>query len=204
MVKIAGPDKIKLSYGPDKKEFIINVDLDGVISQWLDAACTTCDIDINDEDIRAELKDGIYLDEMGIISEEELWKKITAEGTDWWANLGVNPWAKKLIEEMGKLGTVYLLTSPGSCIPAPSGKMEWIDKHFPDLLTKLICGKDKFRCASKNSILIDDSAKKVEAFREYGGHAFHWPNDLRLLDGDEDVDEVIEKLKEEIKEYKKD
>jgi len=203
MVKIAGSNKIKLSYGPKKKEFLVYLDLDGVISQWLMAAGKSCDIDINDEDIRAELKDGTYLDETGLISEEDMWKKIESEGTDWWANLDLNPWAKKLVEEMEKLGTVYILTSPGSCVSAPSGKMEWIEKHFPDLLTKLIIVKDKWLCAGKNRILIDDSEKKIEDFREHGGHAFHWPNDLALLDGDIDVDETIEKLKEEIEEYKK-
>ena len=203
MVKIVGPNKIKLSYGPEKKEFLVLLDLDGVLSQWLMAACETCDIDINDEDIRAELKDGVYVCDMGLISEEDLWKKIDAEGTDWWANLNLNPWTKKLVEEMEKLGTVYILTSPGSCVSAPSGKMKWIEKHFPDLITKFICVKDKWICAGKNRILIDDSEKKIEAFREHGGHAFHWPNDLALLDGDIDVDETIEKLKEEISNYKK-
>jgi len=204
MVKIAGPNKIKLSYGPDKKEFIIAVDLDGVLTQWLMAACKTCDIDINDEDIRAELKDGVYLDKLGIISEEDMWEKINAKGTEYWANLKPNTWTKKLVEEMEKLGTVYILTSPGSCITAPSGKMAWIEKHFPDLLTKLIIVKDKWICAGKNRILIDDSENKIEDFREHGGHAFHWPNDLALIDGDIDVDETIEKLKEEIKGYKND
>jgi len=204
MVKIAGPDKIKLSYGPKKKEFICMVDLDGVLTQWLMATCKTCDIDINDEDIRAELKDGTYLDEMGIISEEDLWKKIDAEGTDWWANLELAPWTKKLIKAMEELGTVYILTSPGVCTTAPTGKMEWIKKHFTEYIDKLIIVKDKWLCAGKNRILIDDSANKVEDFREHGGHAFHWPNDLALLDGDIDVDETIEKLKKEIEEYKKD
>jgi len=204
MVQIQGSNKIKLSYGPEKKEFIIGIDMDGVISQWLMSACKTCDLDINDEDLRAELKEGALLDQMGVIDEKDLWKLIKAEGVEWWANLGINPWSKKLVEEMEKLGTVYILTSPGSCTTAPSGKMEWIEKHFPDLVTKFICGKDKWLCANKNRILIDDSTDKVEKFREHGGHAFLWPNDLKLLDGDEDVDEAIEKLKEEIKGYKED
>ena len=204
MVKIQGPNKIKLSYGPGKKEFTIFCDLDGVLTKWLEAVCELCDIDIHDEDIRDELKDGTYIDEMGVITEEDMWARIDSKGVEFWENLESTSWAKKLIEAMEKLGTVYILSSPGSCISAPSGKMSWIEKHFPDYITKLICVKDKWLCASKNRILIDDSYKKIEAFREHGGHAFLWPNDIALLDGDIDVDETIEKLKKEVKEYKKD
>ena len=204
MVRVGDPNKIKLSYGPEKKEFIVAVYLDGIIVSWLTAVCKLCDIDINDEDIRDELKDGVYLDAMGVISEEDMWGAIDREGVSFWANLDPLPWAKKLMKAMEELGTVYILTSPGKCISAPSGKMEWLEKHFPEYLEKFICVRDKWIAAGEIDILVDDSIKKVEAFREHGSHAFHWPNDLRLLDGEEDVDEVIEKLKEEIKEYKKD
>ena len=114
-----------------------------------------------------------------------------------------SPWADKLIKEMEELGQVYILTSPGECTSAATGKMNWIKKHFPEYITKFICTKDKWMCAAKNRILIDDSEKKIRKFRERNGHAFLWPNDLKLLDGDIDVDETIEKLKAEIKEYKK-
>jgi len=203
MVEIQGTNQIKICYGGRKNEFHVMIDLDGVLVQWIGAVCGLSNIDINDEDIRAELKAGEYVCDLGIITEEDMWSKIEKEGTEWWENLELFPWTKKLVEEMEKLGQVYFLTSPGECTTAPSGKMAWIKKHFPDYITKFICVKDKWLCAAKNRILIDDSEKKIRKFREYNGHAFLWPNDLKLLDGDVDVDETIEKLKAEIVGYKK-
>jgi len=200
-VKIQSPNNLKCGSKKEVK-FICFVDMDGVMTYWLKAACDVCGIDIHEKDLYSKLKDeNMLLDKTGYIKEKDMWSKIDKAGTDFWANLEILPWAKKLIAEMKKLGDVYFLTSPGTCIPAPSGKMEWIEKHFPDLLEKLIICKDKEMCANKNTILIDDSEKKIEAFRDAGGHAFLWPNCLKLLDEDIDVDETLEQLVEEIKGY---
>lgn len=200
-MKIQCPNNIKIGKKKENK-FFIHVDMDGVMSFWLKEACKVCDIDMKDEKIYQELKKGVYLEDIdGLITSEDMWDKVEKEGTDFWANLELFPWAKKLIAEMEKLGQVYILTSPGTCVPAPTGKMIWIKKYFPQLLKKLIICKDKERLATPNSILIDDTEGKIEAFRKEGGHAFLWPNFLKLLDGDIDADETIDKLVSEIKGY---
>ena len=202
MVSVQDPNRINIcAEKKNKSDFIIFLDLDGVLSSWLTAACKICDVDIDDTDIRDKLKSGIYLDKMGVISEKDMWEKIDKHGTDFWRNLEPLPWADKLIKEMEKLGKVCFLTSPGYCLSAPTGKMQWIkDKGYN--IMNLIIAKEKHYCAAPNRILIDDSDNKIAKFREYGGHAFHWPNDFKLIDGDEKVDEVIEKLKKEIESYK--
>ena len=202
MINVQDPNRISLVAAKKKKDdFIIFLDLDGTITSWLTAACELCDINIADPKIRDELKKGVFLDDIGAISEKDMWDKISDEGTKFWEDLESLPWADKLIKEMEKLGEVYFLTSPGSCVPAPTGKMQWIKDHGYNT-DNLILAKNKHYCAAPNRILVDDSEKKVVKFREFGGHAFHWPNDLRLIDGDENVDEVIEKLKKEIENYK--
>ena len=203
MIKIQGYNKIEPTCGSKKEEeFIIFLDLDGVISNWIKATTELLDIEITD-DLRDKLKAGEYLDNTGVITEKEMWDKITEAGSEFWSEMELYPWSHKLIDEMEKLGTVYFLTSPGSCVPAPSGKMAWIKEHFGDeYVKKLIICKDKFRLATSNSVLIDDTDKKIEAFKEKG-KVFHWPNDLALQDGDIDVDETIEELKEKIKGWKK-
>ena len=194
MIKIAKQKKTKIT---------IFLDIDGVLSNWTDEACDLCDIDCKNPDIRKGLKEGKYLDKLGIISEEDMWKKVTDEGQDFWIRLKLFSWAKKLVDKMKELGDVLFLTSPGCCIPASSGKAQWVQDHFgKDMLPNLILCKKKEYCASKNTILVDDTLKKVEQFREAGGHAFLWPNQYSLEDGEENENEVIEKLIAEIKAYK--
>ena len=202
MIKIKCPYNLKTA---KKKEinFISFVDLDGVLTNWLDATAKLCKIDVNDKEIRDELKKGTFIDDLGIVSEDELWQRIESEETDFWARLEEFPWTQKLVEELEKISEVYFLTSPGSCVPAPSGKMEWIKNHFgEEYITKLIICKDKYICASDKRILVDDSKKKIDKFREYGGHVFLWPNCYVLLDEEKDWKEAIDELKEEIKKYK--
>jgi len=176
--------------------------MDGVLSNWMDKACETVDVDPTDDKIRSQLKGGAWLDDIRGIDEKDMWDKISAGGTDWWANLEIFDWSKRLVNRMKKEGEVYFLTSPGSCIPAPSGKMQWIENHL-QMVEQLIIAKDKHLCAGPNRLLIDDSEKKIEAFRKNGGHAFHWPMQYRIDDGDENIDDVFEKLLYDIKGYKK-
>jgi 5'(3')-deoxyribonucleotidase len=202
MVNIKCPNEIKLASPKKKKEFIIYLDMDGVLTAWTERACEISGLDIKIPEIRDELKKGAYLDDIKGYGED-VWDNVMAEGQSFWESLDQYPWAKKLFDTMQKHGNVYILTSPGVCTDAPSGKMVWIQNNFGDIEKLIIC-KDKYRCATKNTILIDDSYKKIDAFREAGGHAFLWPNPCSLEDGDIDVDETIDKLVEEIKSYKKD
>lgn len=199
LVKIKSPSNLKCSSKKEKK-FIIFLDMDGCCTNWLKGACELFDFDINEKEFRNQLSTGIDLDKTGRISGKELWDKIDKAGTDFWSKLDILPWAKKLIEEMEKLGEVYFLTSPGTCVPAPSGKMEWVNKYFPKMIERLIICKNKEMCANKNAVLVDDSEKKVEKFREAGGHAFLWPNNLKLED-EGNSDGIIDKLVKEVKGY---
>ena len=201
MISIKCPTEIKLASPKKDKEFIIYIDMDGVLTAWTERACEVAGLDIEMPEIRDELKKGEYLDNIKGHGDG-VWEKVTAEGQDFWESLEPYPWAKKLYDTMQKHGEVYILTSPGVCTHAPSGKMVWIENNFGDIEKLIIC-KDKYRCATKNSILIDDSHKKIDAFRDAGGHAFLWPNFCSLQDEDINVDETIDKLVKEIKSYKK-
>jgi len=199
-IKIQCPNEIKLSSSKkDKEQLFIFCDFDGVLTNWLDAAAKICDIDPKDPKIRQELKKGTYLDKLGMITDKAMWENIDECGTDFWSDLQNLPWTTRIVQETRSLGELYFLTSPGSCLPASSGKMMWLSNNFPDLLDKLIICKDKHVFAGKNRFLIDDDIKKIEMFRKHGGHAFQWPNQYKLLDGDEDVERVLDRLIHEIK-----
>jgi hypothetical protein len=181
----------------DGKKITIFLDMDGCISNWLQGACDLCDIDLNDEKIRAEIKEReCFLG--GYVDEKKLWKKIEDKGAEFWENLEIFPWAKILYTSLQELSDSFsILSSPGkfSKIAAQAcyGKVLWLEKHFNNSEDYLF-GYNKHLCSNSRSILIDDSNYKIDAFKKAGGNTFLWPDSLSLIDNDIDVDETIKKL----------
>lgn len=141
------------------------------------------------------------------LTEEQMWDKIASIGASWWENLEKLPWADELVERMKRLGEVAFLSSPGNLpkwpksVPdAAKGKMLWVLKYFPD--TPLILCHKKELCASPNTILIDDSEKKVKSFISSGGKSFLWPNQYKIMDGETELDEIFEKIEDAVEKIK--
>jgi hypothetical protein len=207
-ISINSPDKIILSEKKDKKIRIF-IDMDGVVSNWEKAACDLLGIDDTEKELRDELKSGTKLEDTKHTNEEDMWKAIEKAGSDWWKNMSMFPWYKKLYNAMNKLGEVSFLTSNGNLFKHPKvaadgakGKMECIYDNYQEEKPAMIVTHSKHFCANKDSILIDDSKKKVDAFKEWGGEAFLWPSAYQMLDGDLDVDNTIDELVEKIKDMK--
>lgn len=204
MINVQSPNKILLAKEKKKKikKIIVYLDMDGVLSDWLGAACKLCDVDLNDEEIRQEIKKrNGFLDDY--VDEKTLWKNIEKEGVDFWTGLELFPWSKKLYNTLEKLADEFaILSSPGKftkiAAPACNGKVLWLDNHFNNK-ERYIFGYKKYLCASANTILVDDSKNKIDPFIEAGGNGFLWPNPLELIDGDIDVDDTIDELVEHIK-----
>ena len=204
MVNIQSPNKILLSSKKRKKVRVL-LDMDGVISDWLGAACKLCDIDLDDKDIRESIKkQNGWLEDF--VDEKRLWKNIGNAGVGYWENLELFPWSKKLYNKLEELGDEFsILSSPGKFTEIASkacdGKVIWLDNHFSNK-ENYIFAYNKALCASENAILVDDSQRKVDPFNEAGGHGFLWPNPLSLLDGDINVDDTIDELVDYIKRMK--
>lgn len=199
-MKMQDPNKIIIAKSKKKNGLIIFLDMDGVISFWEKSAAKTLGIDINDEKIREEIKNGKRL-ETYVGGDSVMWPKIDKEGTKWWRDMELLPWGKKLYEKIKEKGDHFsFLTSPSSNPTSSAGKIEFLHKHFGDGFKDFLIGNNKEFCASPRALLIDDTDKKVKKFRSFGGHAFLWPNVFALLDGDIDVDETIKELMEYIKE----
>jgi len=180
-----------------KKDKIIFIDIDGVLGDWIGNACKTLALDIKDDRIRKQLKNGKKIEKLDSVDIDELWNKINKLGASWWEDIPLFSWAKDLIKEMQRIGEVCVLTSPGldpeSCSNACAGKVLWMAKHFPDI--PYIIAHDKWLCASKKAILIDDSKKKIKAFKKANGKVFLWPNQYKIEDGDVPLESLINTLK---------
>ena len=196
---IKSPDTIKVfaQKKEKNKKLRIHIDIDGVLSDWDRAAAKTCNIDIKDEKIRKEMKEGKDIDD--IIGKNKIWKLIDKEGEDWWVNLDKFEWADNLVKLISeKTENFCFLTSPSDNPLCASGKLKWIKKHFPKYSRKIIITPQKYMCATPDSILIDDSKKKTDKFQEFGGSVFLWPHSLKIIDKDIKIEDVLSDLSETI------
>lgn len=200
-MKIKDPNKIIIA-SKKKNKLRISLDLDGVVADWGKAAAKTCGVDINDEKIREELKNGKRMEEF-VGGDEKMWPMIDAEGDAWWENIEKTDWADDLINLLKKeTKHLFFLSSPSKHPTCYSGKIKWILKNYPKMDRDVFLGCKKHLFANPNTLLVDDTEKKIKKFREFGGHAFKWPCPLSIIDGDVNIEDIFQDLKDYIKEIK--
>lgn len=201
-MKVQDPNKIIMAKSKKKTGLIIFLDIDGVCSFWEKSAGRTCGIDIEDPKIREEIKNGKRF-ETYVGGDEKMWPMIQKEGTKWWADMELLPWAKRLFNELNKRADHFsFLSSPSNDPLCAAGKVEWLRKHFGDDFKDFLIGRNKHLCASPRSLLVDDDKKKIKKFRKFGGHVFQWPSPFHLLDNDIDLEETFKDLFECINEIR--
>lgn len=188
-------------------EFRVFIDIDGVLADWYGGVAKVYDaLDLEDPETRQILKEGNDLSALPNTDEDgEIWPLINAGGTEWWSDLELFPWAKNLYDSMSEIAEVAFLTSCGkvvkSATQASAGKVAWVDKHFGDVGNLIITYAKQF-CAGPNTLLIDDSAKKINKFKEWGGRTALWPTQFAFEDGDEDPDQLIKDIIRSVEKFK--
>ena len=201
MVKIVGPDKIIIAK-KKKDNLQIFLDLDGVCSYWEKSTGRACDINIENKEIREQLKNGITMEDL-VGGDNKMWRLIDKAGEEFWENMEILTWAQRLYKELNERTKDFcFLTSPSKNPVCTSGKIRWLQKHFGKDFKDFLIGRNKHLCAGPNALLIDDNEKKCKKFEEFGGNIFLWPNLLKLIDGDIDIDETFEELFELIEKLK--
>lgn len=98
--------------------------------------------------------------------EKKAWDAVDAAGEAYWADMEWMPDGQALWDLLTPYHPV-LLSSPGSCRFAASGKLQWVSKNIPG--TTLICIREKFLYAERDAILIDDMEKNIVAWNDQGG-----------------------------------
>ena len=93
-MKLQGPNKILVA-SKKKNGLRTFLDMDGVLSFWEKSAAKTLDIDLNNEKIREEIKNGKRI-ETYVGGDDNMWPLIKKEGDEWWANMELLPWGKRL------------------------------------------------------------------------------------------------------------
>ncbi len=165
---------------------IIYLDMDGVITNFIGAVSRLFEIGsdmhlnwrsmaeyykISNEDMYDVVKI------IGTTNTKAFWRRIDAEGVNFWNNLHMYPWFFALLKVLKGYGTVILLSSPSMEPSCVSGKTLWIQRYLGrGFRNYIFCpAPHKHLLAHKNTILIDDNIKNIKQFIDAGGNGILFP-----------------------------
>jgi 5'(3')-deoxyribonucleotidase len=143
-----------------------------------------------------------------LMTEEDFWSK-KANSISFWENLPKYSWSDAIIIAclIADTEDVFILTSPSkTCTSCSSGKVAWLNRYYPYFVSKgkIIIATKKDLLANKKCILIDDTIKKCERFRNAGGEAILFPHNYnknyfspkeRGIHQPKNVNEVIDMIR---------
>jgi 5'(3')-deoxyribonucleotidase len=155
---------------------IIFLDMDGVLARFTYACARLFGVDW--ELLMARWVPGTYDVSLllGVKDEEEMWKRIHAAGYEFWRDLEKFPWADDLWDLCTSFASqVHISTSPSRIGVCTHGKMEWLQNWRGKDFRNFMIGPRKHLLAGPNRILIDDSDRKIKAFRKWGGTGILFP-----------------------------
>lgn len=147
----------------------ILLDMDGVIADFVTQALRWHDrLDLTPEDIKE-----FYMEKFLGLNAEEFWSRL--RGEEFWVTMPAYHWTSMLYSLCSKYAPVTISTSPTRDPYCPSGKIKWLQKHVAPGFRNYMIGHQKHLMAHPDVVLIDDSDKNVNVFRECGGKAILFP-----------------------------
>lgn len=150
------------------KPFIF-LDLDGVLANFVDAACEIHGINPDFSN---------YKFWRPTLTDKEFWARINSRGHTFWENIPKYSWADQLLgmcEERADRVVFCTSVDPRGS-GAAKGKYEWVFNHFGyKWAARMIVTKKKFLLAGPNRILVDDTYSHLNKFHQWGGHSIMFP-----------------------------
>lgn len=167
----------------------IGIDIDGVLADFVGMACRIhCRMDVVEH--YRECAPGVWdtWRPMGI-TEEAFWHAIHYHAENFWRILPVYPWAQQLVDLCREVAhdRVAFVSTPSRSPFSAAGKLQWIERHFPDFSRRYFFCCDKRQLSGPGRLLIDDSYCNYMDWVNAGGVAFLWPqpwNVKHWFDGD--------------------
>jgi len=132
------------------------------------------------------------------VTPYQFWRGLDKE---FWATLPMYPYARTFmagLERMVGQENITICTSAAFDSECAGGKVEWINRELPAYRRQYFIGCQKFRLANPNVLLIDDSEKNVDSFREYGGSTLLFPrpwNSHKSYESQEAYDYILQHVK---------
>jgi len=142
-------------------------DVDGVLADFYNAALEAHGA--TEDDIPAGVWD--IAGPLGL-TDAEFWKPI--DNYEFWNGLDQYPYAKVLLEMLGKYGTITFATSPSYSKDCYAAKVSWLHREV-GATNNMMLGSRKYLMAKPGVILIDDNEKNCQDFEDAGGRAILFP-----------------------------
>jgi len=157
----------------NNKKITVFLDLDGTTVAMIKAACLKLGIKYPSN---YQFPDDKWLysesEKIGL-NKEQFWSII--RGVEFWENLEIYNWTKKLIQIIEQNTDNWAFLSKCSKDPECwSGKYKWFVKNFGEKKLWLVSG-NKELAASETKILIDDKKENCEKWSNAGGWSYLWP-----------------------------
>lgn len=146
---------------------MIFIDMDGVLADFVTAACRVHG--------RQPAHDHERLHEAWGISSREFWWEIESHGDSFWALLDEYSWSRDLVVLAKEFGPISIATSPALSPDCAAGKVAWLQRFFGNNFREFMIGPRKHLLAKPGAILIDDTVRHCDDFREAGGEAILFP-----------------------------
>lgn len=156
----------------------VYTDMDGVITNFVGQVASV--FGIEESQLEEDLRKGktYSIPDVLDLKPSEFWKRIEKEGEEFWSDMKVYPWAKKLLLDINEFNVqVYIATSPTLNPACLSGKLKKLKSLFGDNFRNYVITPQKHLLAreSRTTILIDDSLNNISKFRRYGGQTILFP-----------------------------
>ena len=150
----------------------IFVDMDGVLADFVTAAVHL--------HCRPEVLQGWPLGEFECprvleISPSAFWNRIDDVGDSFWSGLEPFPWMRDLLERLREIAPVTIASSPSYDPASLAGKVRWLQTHLGRKFRDYLIGPPKYLLARADTVLVDDSDRNINRFREHGGIGVLFP-----------------------------
>ena len=158
----------------DCKSMIGYIDMDGVLCDMVKASSELFNIPnpyLNPKNLGT-----FNIWDVSDISASMFWKGL--DNPDFWPNIPWHEDGKEILRLMEQtFEETVLLTSPGTCASAYTGKFEWVEKNLPGYRRRMIVSPCKWMCSHPKGFLLDDKPKNIEKWceRERGGYGYLLP-----------------------------
>jgi 5'(3')-deoxyribonucleotidase len=147
---------------------IILLDMDGVVCDFVSAACVACGHPghaVTGWDFNTDFG----------MTMTEFWAAIDAQGLTFWRDLKEYPGFWRMYRELVKQADVIFLTTPSQSPYCISGKLQWLQERFGQDFRDFSFTPRKELLAGPDRILIDDSDSNIATFAAHGGRTILWP-----------------------------
>ena len=175
----------------------ILLDMDGVVADFVSAACVLFGKDPRAEHSRLTSERGWNFFADWGYTPTDFWAGIDRAGEDFWIGIKPEPWASHLYDGLRTLAPVYFCSSAALTPSAWSGKIKWLREfvgigHFNDV----VLTTHKHLLARPTNCLIDDNQDNIDAFERFGGKTILFPRLWNKRGNKGHPDEIIEEVRQ--------